>query len=51
MTLHLVITFKLKTVIHHTDKDSERQLRRSEAGGYPTVTLLRLRAPAPTPCI
>ena len=65
MTLHFVVTLKLKRVI----KKSDRQLRRSGAGSYPTVTLLwlqlslnlnvrsssgkngllRLRAPAPAP--
>ena len=39
MTLHFVVTLKLKTVI----KKSNRQLRRSGAGSYPTVTLLRLQ--------
>ena len=33
MTLHFVETFKLKRVI----KKSDRQLRRSGAGSYPTV--------------
>ena len=33
-TLHLVVTLKLKTVI----KKSDRQLRRSGAGSYSTVT-------------
>ena len=38
MTLHFVVTLKLKTVI----KKSNRHLR-SGAGSYPTVTLLRLQ--------
>ena len=33
-TLHFVVTLKLKTVI----KKSDRQLRRSGAASYPTVT-------------
>ena len=36
MTLHFVVTLKLKAVI----KKSDRRLRRSGAGSYPTVTLL-----------
>ena len=39
LTLHFVVTLKLKTVI----KKSNRQLRKSGAGSYPTVTLLRLQ--------
>ena len=39
MTLHFVVTLKLKTVI----KKSDRRSRRSGAGSYPTVTLLRLQ--------
>ena len=39
MTLHFVVTLKLKTVI----KKSNWQLRRSGAGSYPAVTLLPLQ--------
>ena len=38
MTLHFVVTLKLKTVI----KKNDSQLRRSEARSYRTLTLLRL---------